>query len=125
MAGFTLEMDEQDLLDAVDQQLNNIADFILAKSQENIIQQDITDRGTLLQSGNVVRERLKKTVVYSVPYADTIEFGRLPGSMPPVTNIQGWVFRKLGIKDVKKQKQIAWAIAQDIKKKGDISEHDI
>lgn len=101
-----------------DSYLDDVIDFIYENSQQNIVNNQIVDRGTLLKSGVIIRKPLNKEIVYNVPYADSIEFGRIPGSMPPVQPIFEWVQRKLGVSDEKEAKQIAWAIAQDLKKNG-------
>jgi hypothetical protein len=118
MVGFKIQVDKNELLDLIDEQLDQVADFIFTKSQENIVNKSIVDEGTLLKSGNINRKYLDKEVVYSVPYADSIEFGRMPGQIPPITPIKLWVQRKLGVSDEKEANRIAWAIAQDIKKNG-------
>ena len=116
MVGFKLKIDEKELLDLIDKQLDDVADFIFTKSQQNIVNKGIVDEGTLLKSGNINRKFLDKQIIYSVPYADSIEFGRLPGTMPAVDPIKGWIRRRLGVRDEKEVNKIAWAIAQDIKK---------
>lgn len=116
--GFKISVNEQELLEFIDSRLDEVADVIFTKSQENIVAKGIIDEGTLLKSGNINREFLNKTIVYSTPYADSIEFGRLPGSMPPVDSIKEWVRRKLGYKEESEITRIAWAIAKDIKENG-------
>lgn len=106
------------MLQHIDEKLDEIADDIFANSQQNLVDKQIIDMGTLLKSGNVNREFLDKTIIYSVPYADSIEFGRLPGHMPPVEPIVQWVLRKGIAKDEKEARQIAWAIATDIRTHG-------
>ena len=118
MVGFRLQIDEKELLDLFDKQLDAIADFIFTKSQQNIVNKGIVDEGTLLKSGNINRKFLDKQIIYTVPYADSIEFGRIPGTMPPIDPIKGWIRRKLGIRDEKEVNNIAWAIALDIKRNG-------
>jgi hypothetical protein len=98
--------------------LDKVADKIFSDSQRNIVDKGVVDEGSLLKSGNVLREPLKKTILYNSPYADVIEFGRLPGSFVPIQPLIGWVRRKLGVKDEKKARSIAYAIANDIKKRG-------
>ena len=61
---------------------------------------------------------MEKEIVYTANYADVIEFGRLPGTQPPVDALKGWVRRKGFAKDEKEVSRIAWAIATDIKKNG-------
>ena len=118
MVKFTLKVDEQEILEAIDRQLDEVVDFIFTKSQLNIQNLGIIDEGTLLKSGNINRKFLDKEIVYTVPYADSIEFGRVPGFMPPVEPIKGWIKRKLGIRNEAEVNKISWAIAQDIKKNG-------
>jgi hypothetical protein len=78
----------------------------------------IIDRGTLLQTANVNRLPLEKTIIYPVFYADDVHFGRLPGDLPPIESIKGWVRRKLQVKDEKEVTKIAWAIGKHIEKYG-------
>jgi len=117
---YKIHIDRQAILNAIDQKMDKIAEDVFAKSQSNIVEKGIIDEGTLLKTGNLNREFLEKTIVYPVPYADIIEFGRLPGSMPPVEPIKEWVMRKLMVTDEKEANQIAWAIAKDIKENGTV-----
>jgi len=114
----TLKLSAKDTEGLLDQVMDDIVDSIFAESQENIVKLGIVDEGTLLGSGEVKREFLKKQITYTTSYADTIEFGRIPGSMPPVDSLKGWIRRKLGVQDEKKVTSIAWAIATDLKKNG-------
>lgn len=109
---------EHAILNEIDRVLDDIADMIFQKSQENLVNMGAIDTGFLLRSGNVERDFLAKKIVYSAPYSIIVEFGRQPGSMPPITVIQEWVRRKLGIQNPKKAESIAWAIAQSIKTNG-------
>ena len=52
-------------------------------------------------------------------YAETMEFGRKPGSrLPPVDAIELWVYRKGIERDREKTRGVAWAIAKHIAKHG-------
>lgn len=113
-----IHIDDKALLNAIDKKMDEVADDVFIKSQENIVDHDIIDEGTLLKTGKINREFLSKSVEYPVPYAEDIEDGRLPGKMPPVNSLAGWVKRKLAIKNVKKARSIAFAIARDIKING-------
>jgi hypothetical protein len=115
---YKIHIDKQEILDAIDKKMDDIADDVFSKSQSNIVDLGIIDEGTLLKTGNINREYLSKTIIYPMPYAESIEYGRTPGTMPPVSAIQGWVKRKLNVKDEAKSKSIAWAIAMDIKENG-------
>lgn len=118
MVSLQLKIDDVSLIKIVDAYMDDVVDEIFEKSQRNIIDKGIIDEGTLLKSGQIIRNPLDKTIVYPVPWADSIEFGRLPGSMPPVEPIKGWVRRKLGIREEKEVNKVAWAIAKDIETEG-------
>lgn len=118
MPAIIIKLDEKAILQAIDTKLDEIASNIFANSQEQIVQKGIIDEGTLLKSGNINREFLQKTIIYSAPYSDSIEFGRLPGTMPPVDMIKAWVLRKGISTNEKEAQRIAWAICQDIKTYG-------
>jgi len=123
MANLNLKIDVQNEDELNKYILDEVAEEIFNQSQQNIVDESIIDEGTLLKSGslNFVSTN-KMQISYDAVHADIVEFGRLPGKMPPIgdenTGIQGWVRRKLGIKDPKESRQIAWAIATDIKKNG-------
>ena len=113
-----IKLTNDELAKAVDEKLSEIALFVFNESQQNIINKGLVDQGTLLSSGRIEDQFLKKRIVYNVPYADAIEYGRLPGSQPPVEPIKGWIRRKGIAGDDKEVNKIAWAIAKDLKKNG-------
>ena len=113
-----LKINASELNGLLDEKLTEIAEFIFNESQQNIINQGLVDRGTLLASGQIIDNFLNKRIVYTVPYADSIEFGRIPGIMPPIEPIKDWVRRKGLAAEEKQINSIAWAIAQDLKKNG-------
>lgn len=118
MVNLKIEIDEKEMLNLIDKKLNEIADEIFANSQELIVQKQIIDEGTLLKSGNINRAFLEKEIIYTAVYADSIEFGRLPGSMPPTGPIKEWIRRKGIASKESDVNRIAWAISQNIKKEG-------
>ena len=109
---------EQVFLKQLDNYMNDFTDRIFQLSQENLANDNKIDTGNLLKSGNVHRGFLNKEIVYTAPYSDTIEFGRLPGTMPPVNALINWVKRKLGVTNQKQAISTAWAIATAIKQRG-------
>ena len=109
---------EDVIIKEFDKQMDAYIDRVFQLSQEKLIEDGKVDTGNLLQSGNVNRKLLDKEIVYATPYADVIEFGRLPGTMPPVQALVKWIQRKLGIKNKKQAKKVAWAIAMAIKNRG-------
>ncbi len=118
MVGFKININERDVLNAINSRMDLVADKIFAKSQQNIIDKGIIDEGTLLKSGNINREFLSKEIVYPVPYAEEIEFGRTPGTEPPFQAIADWVKRKGLAKKENAIYKITKNIVEDIKKNG-------
>ena len=53
-----------------------------------------------------------------VNYAEAVEGGRKPGSMPPIADLSQWVKRKLGITGDRSIKAVSWAIAKKIAQQG-------
>lgn len=115
---YQIHIDKKQILDAIDRKMDDVADQIFAKSQSNIVDNGSIDEGTLLKTGNINREYLQKTIIYPAPHAEPTEFGRSPGSMPPVDSLVGWVNRKLAIIDPIEARSVAFAIARDIKING-------
>jgi len=115
---FKIHIDPDSFDEAVNEKMDEIADDIFANSQRNIVDFKIVDEGTLLKTANINRYFLHKEIVYQVPYADEIEFGRLPGSQPPLEPIKDWVRRKQIATEEKDINRIAWAIVKDIKENG-------
>ena len=106
-------------LDALDKAFDDAVEEAFSFSQEIVAEH--TDEGTLLKSGHLELKWLDKSIVYDAIHAGVREFGRTPGSMPPVSAIEGWVKRKrsnFGIKNESEIKSIAWAIAKTIKEEG-------
>ncbi len=102
--------------EVVNRKMDDIADFIFGESQENIIRNGSVDTGNLLKSGNVNRKFLEKEIVYSAPYASSVEFGAEPHSAP-VEPLIRWADRKLGLRDAE-ARRVGWAIRGKILKEG-------
>jgi len=66
-------------------------------------------RGTPLRVG---------VVLSSMFYAPYVERGRRPGRRPPVAALRLWVVRKLGIRDAKQARAVAFVIARKIGRVG-------
>jgi len=110
-----LKINEKALPGEVERVIHELGIKILDESQKNLATSGSIDRGTLLKSGKIIFRPLESEITYPVPWAVSIEYGRTPGSMPPVASIEGWVKRKLSVKD---PKSVAWAIAKKIKEEG-------
>jgi hypothetical protein len=107
-----------ELLQIIDEYLDDFADAVIEKASQNLVDMNKIDRGLLLKSGDVNRAFLDKEIVFGVPYADAVEFGQEPGSMPPPQSLEKWIRRKLGVTNPKEIRQVSFAIAQKIKQKG-------
>ena len=107
---------EEIILKNADKKLDEIADFIFSKSQENLLQNDSINEGLLFRSANINRRFLEKEIVYPAPYAGFVEFGTDP-HMPPVEPLERWAALKLGMES-KEARKTAWAIARTIEKEG-------
>ena len=59
-----------------------------------------------------------RLTIYGLQRILFLEFGRRPGTFPPVDQIQNWVASKLGITDEKENRSVAFVIARKIKEKG-------
>jgi len=108
---------DEGFLKEIDKKMDEVIDMIFAKSQENLIRDGKVDTGTLLKTANINRSFLKKEIIYPANYAESVEYGRARGSMPPVEPIIRWVKRKLAKSD-KEAKSLGWAIAKSIEKRG-------
>lgn len=106
----------EEILAKADAKLNEMADFIFSKSQENIHRDKIDNTGHLATTANVNRRFLVKEIVYPAPYAAPVEFGTDP-HMPPVKPLQKWAKKKLGLSE-KEAKKVGWGVAMKIKKEG-------
>lgn len=110
-----------------------IAQFIFARSQENLVQpmpwgdksyasnrkpSRISDQSQLLQSGVPPYWEDDLTIVfrYDAPHAPYVEYGTPPHPVG-ANRLLGWVNRKLNIKG-KRAERVAWAIATKIKQEG-------
>ena len=69
-------------------------------------------RSIFVEVQGPVREVFEGVIGSAAPYAPVIEFGRAPGRFPPIGPLKIWARRKLGSGD------LAWPVAQKIRKKG-------
>lgn len=101
------------------EKVNDCADYIFMKSQENLVKNDSIDTGHLLKTGFVQRAENGPVayVVYPAPYAEDVEYGQGPHPIKP-SELHNWVRRKLEITDKKEIEKVASIIASHINKKG-------
>lgn len=86
-----------------------ILNYLLTKSQENLIKNGSVDTGMLVKSGNIDTSSMK--LIYSSPYAEYVEFGTSPHYVS-AKHLFSWAERKLG------DKKLAYAIAKKIEREG-------
>lgn len=121
---FIIEADEEDLKEILNEKLNEIANFIFSKSQENLVRPNpkvskhtISDTGFLLRSGEInLTNPNVKVIKYSAPYAEFVEWGSPPHYISPYTLV-GWVRRKLRVGG-KNVNRVCWAISRKIEREG-------
>lgn len=104
------------ILDSV---MDEVADFVFTRSQENIVKEGSVDTGRMLTSANINRNFLEKEIVYPMPYSAYIEYGTDPHFMgrAGIEALTGWAKRKLSLSD-KEAESAAWGIAKNIEKRG-------
>jgi len=90
---------------------------ILSQASQNLIDGNHIDTGQLLQSGELILTNDGCIVKWGINYADYVEFGREPGSFPPIEPIYEWCKRKLNIPE-EEAKQVAFMICRKIEKQG-------
>lgn len=94
-----------------------IADFIFTESQQNLVKLGAIDTGFLLKSGKIIDQPSGADIFYDAPYAWAVNFGTDPHGVNPKV-LEGWVRRKLGIKNEKQAKSVAFLIARKISQRG-------
>ena len=105
------------LLKEIDKIMDDFVDSVFAKSQQNLVDDNKIDTGTLFKTGNIVRKFLDKEIVYPASYATDVEYGRMAGTMPPIDSLTKWVERKLRVPK-NESRSVAFAIAKSIKERG-------
>lgn len=117
---FKVEFDKKDSQVVVAASLDEVARFILTKSNEHIMDDGVTNTGFLARSGEIRREGGEGSALileYTAPYAAYVEFGTTPHK-PPIEPLIYWVKRKLRIKDEEEAKMIAIKIRSKIGARG-------
>ena len=102
----------EELLKKTDEALDDLADFVFARSQELVP----VDEAMLKKSGSVERLPLNKTICYDSIYSVFIEFGTEPHH-PPSAPLISWAKRNLGLSE-KEARKVGWAIVNKIAKEG-------
>ena len=111
------EFNVKDINKWLDKRLDEMAQFIFSKSQENLVANGTPDTGILLKSGYVRRTKNNvREIGYLAPYSGSVEYGQPPHPMDPHKLI-GWVKRKLGVSDAESL-GVAYAVAAKISREG-------
>lgn len=101
------DLDER-ALDDLDSRLDDLADFIFTRSQENCP----VDVGNLKRSGTVSHQPFEKEIMYAAPYAAYVEYGTAP-HMPPWRKLIRWAKRTFNVSQKEAEraaKAVAWKI---------------
>jgi hypothetical protein len=110
---------KQVIMDLVNTRMDDLADLILEKAVQQLIDDGKIDTGAIIKTANVNREYLHKQVVFPMEYSDVVNYGRQPNSrMPPPSALYDWVRRKLGVQGDTQIKQTAYLIARAIGERG-------
>ncbi len=100
--------------------LMDIARDVVAQIQHEIVADDLVYQHRLFDSWEITKEDNGDIIIGSpLVYAQIMDEGRLPGSMPPVDALFPWVRDKF--KDVHSNteaRRVAFAVAQKIAKEG-------
>jgi len=126
---------QEQILKAVNNWMDNYIDTIFQYSQENLSEPHLktfksgkvmvvttTDTGMLMGSGSVNHKFLDKTIRYSAPYAEDIEYGST-SAIVDEDQIYKWVKRKLlnnkyTNKEEWKIRRVAKNIVKSLKERG-------
>lgn len=112
-------MVEKENEQVVNEILKHVRDWIFSKSQDNIVDMDISDTGALLLSGETRDEFLTAILEYPVPHAAPVNDGTDPHSISEDGQeaIKDWARRKLGLREPELT-QVANKIIWKIRKLG-------
>ena len=98
--------------------MRQIANDIVNNIKSMIKTLDITYTGALENSFEAKEDGEDILIGSQLIYAPAVEFGRLPGKMPPVKVLFPWIVSKLGARNEKDAMNKAWAVARSIEKNG-------
>lgn len=107
----------EDINKVIDEIIRQLSLDIFKYSQTNLIEDGSIDTGFLLRSGIVEKEGKDYFIHYKAPYARIIEEGANTIIVSP-EELEGWVRRKLGIKDSKENLRVSGAISKKLKERG-------
>jgi hypothetical protein len=111
-----VEFDEKEVRDVLSRILDKIADSLIEKMKENIVQMDAVATGMLIKSFEKKKEEDAVVVENTAPYAYLVEFGTEPHDVP-FEPILRWVIIKKG-ESLEDAVESAWRIVAKIKREG-------
>ena len=98
---------------------------VIADAQRNLRANSSVVTGLLRQSGKVQKvDDLTIDVGFfdsrnkQSGYAHFVEYGRRAGRMPPPDELAQWAYKKYQLRDRKLARQVGWAMAVEIARKG-------
>lgn len=100
--------------DIITRNLNDFNEAI----KDTIFKKGINDTGGAVNSLKVVKRNENTYDSVGNDYIEVLDKGRGPGKYAPVNNIRDWVSSKLGIKENKELKQVAFLVNRKIKNEG-------
>ncbi len=98
------------------QALQEIGNEFVVRLKKEFDQKNLNDTGDAQDSLEAVAED-NRLLIYGLARVLFLEFGRSPGSFPPVDVIREWVERKLGVSE-DESKGVAFVIARKIANEG-------
>ena len=107
----------KDLKELEEEIMKQLALEIFKHSQKNLIEDGSVDTGFLLRSGKIQKETDSYSIFYDAPYAQIINDGASRILVSP-QQLEGWVRRKLKIKDPIKNKRVSIAISKKLRERG-------
>lgn len=111
------EVKREDAEIVVRQILDQVADFLISRSQEVLVEKGAVNTGMLLNSVEKLWDREGIIVQYTAPYSAVVEFGGRP-HRPPFDPIEFWVRRKLRIRKAKLRREVTWKVVGKITREG-------
>ena len=109
--------EQQAVLRDADQALWRAGKNIIADAQDNLRSNNINTTGRLSQSGRVQKAGDGYDVGFmsgEKNYAGAVEYGRVPGRMPPPDAMAQYVYKKHHLSDRRRARAWGWALAKSI-----------
>jgi len=107
----------ENMSEVEDHIMNELAIFIFKKSQAILVDDGKIDTAFLKNTAKIFKEGNARVVEYPAPYAKQVHDGASTVEVTP-KELEGWVRRKLGITDPKKNRSVSVLISRKLKERG-------